>query len=207
MLTGGFLGLLAWVTIGTAVVALLRGTPGERWRLLAWAGLLLGILFTVANLYAHGHLDGVISDSGALESANGTVESVDSAPSAAEPMTTTTRSPTTTVASTTTTTWPDFGFDGSQWLYVEWVRSQAERLRPRSAWLDGRSDLQILYTGAATCTALAEGSGTNDAIDRGLLTYGDFGDATDEYLLPLYAVMGSAAMVQLCPELLPDEFG
>ena len=49
--------------------------------------------------------------------------------------------------------------------------------------------------------------GSNDAIDRGLLTFGDFGDSTDEYLLPLYAVMGSAAMVHLCPELLPDVFG
>lgn len=58
---GGFLGLLAWATVGISVWALYSlEDPNRRW--MAWTGLVLGIVFSFFNAYQNGHLDSLFAE-------------------------------------------------------------------------------------------------------------------------------------------------
>lgn len=56
---GGTFGILAWATVAIGAWAL-YSVKAEKRRWMAWAGLALGILFSLMNLYLNGHIESAL---------------------------------------------------------------------------------------------------------------------------------------------------
>lgn len=180
LLLGGFFGLVAWATVLLAVVALVK-SKGTRGRWMPWAGLALGIVFSLANAYTNGHLDSLLTTD---------------APSA-QALPTNVEAPSTTALAATTTTARNFTPSYPEHLIVAdlqewWGNNMPLDPPPAATWLS-------LLRRICPAIAIDESAGSTNPAASAYLASVESGGG-DNFVVWWFAEVYEAATFYYCPE-------